>query len=47
MTTIKVRAKDRDYLLALTKKLRKAGIWAVVEDIINLIKHQKLELELK
>jgi len=46
-TMIRVLEKDKEYLEKLKKKMRKGSMWAVLESMIILIKHHKLEGELR
>ena len=44
---IAIFRKDHPFLVRQKKRLRKDGLAAVIESIVALIKHHKLEGELK
>ncbi len=46
-TSISIYKKDHNFLIRLKNKMRRNGLAAVIESIINLIKEHKLEGELR
>jgi len=47
MTTIQIYKKDKRFLDTLKRKHLKVGIYAVMNDIIKVIKFHKIEDEIK
>ena len=47
LTSVQITPKDLEFLKKIKRQTRTGGMWAVIEKVIKLIKHHKLENEIR